>query len=64
MSTVLMDGKRCSWMGSGRVHMLMSSRDNEKPRRRVKVHAFQAQGRPITNEDVSKIQHALIKSRT
>jgi hypothetical protein len=27
-------------------------RDNEKPPRTVKVPAFEAQGRPITNEDV------------
>lgn len=28
-------------------------RDNEKPSRNVQVHAFEAQGRPITNEEVS-----------
>lgn len=28
-------------------------RDNEKPQRKTQVHAFQAQGRPITNEEVS-----------
>lgn len=27
-------------------------RDNEKPARNVKVGAFQAKGRPITNEEV------------
>lgn len=27
-------------------------RDNEKPARQAKVHAFQAKGRPITNEEV------------
>lgn len=27
-------------------------RDNEKPARKVKVGAFQAMGRPITNEEV------------
>ncbi len=27
-------------------------RDNEKPERKVKVGAFQAMGRPITNEEV------------
>lgn len=32
---------------------LMSlDRDNEKPARDSKVHAFQAQGRAITNEEV------------
>lgn len=31
-----------------------SVRDNEKPVRRAKVHAFQAQGRPISNEEVSE----------
>ncbi|KAL2189443.1 hypothetical protein L209DRAFT_761860 [Thermothelomyces heterothallicus CBS 203.75] len=28
--------------------------DNEKPLRRVKVHAFQAQGRPISNEEYAR----------
>ncbi|KAK4677990.1 Ergothioneine biosynthesis protein 1 [Podospora pseudoanserina] len=28
--------------------------DNEKPVRRVKVHSFQAQGRPITNEEYAQ----------
>lgn len=32
---------------------LTSYRDNEKPRRKAEVHAFEAQGRPITNEEVS-----------
>jgi hypothetical protein len=32
---------------------MMVDRDNEKPVRRVKVHAFQSQGRPISNEEVS-----------
>jgi hypothetical protein len=27
-------------------------RDNEKPQRKANVHAFQAKGRPITNEEV------------
>lgn len=27
-------------------------RDNEKPPRKATVHSFQAQGRPITNEEV------------
>ena len=27
-------------------------RDNEKPRRQIEVPAFQAQARPITNEEV------------
>lgn len=31
-----------------------SRRDIEKPAREQKVRAFQAQGRPITNEDVSR----------
>lgn len=38
---------------------LMRTRDNEKPRRRTKVHAFQAQGRPITNEEVSNFQRTM-----
>lgn len=41
----------------------MSFRDNEKPRRKVKVHAFQAQGRPITNGEVSDCQIIPVKSR-
>jgi formylglycine-generating enzyme required for sulfatase activity len=28
--------------------------DNEKPARKENVHAFQAKGRPITNEEVSQ----------
>ncbi|KUI54902.1 hypothetical protein VP1G_02197 [Cytospora mali] len=32
--------------------------DNEKPRRRAKVHAFQAQGRPITNEEYAQYLYA------
>lgn len=32
---------------------MKSYRDNEKPQRLTKVHAFQAQGRAITNEEVS-----------
>lgn len=32
--------------------------DNEKPLRKVKVHAFQAQGRPITNEEYAKYLYA------
>lgn len=31
---------------------LTLDRDNEKPKRQVNVHAFQAKGRPITNEEV------------
>lgn len=31
---------------------LRRHRDNEKPVRHAKVHSFQAQGRPITNEEV------------
>lgn len=34
------------------VYGLTGDRDNEKPAREVKVHAFQAQGRPLTNEEV------------
>ena len=29
-------------------------RDNEKPPRTVHVHSFEAQARPITNEEVSE----------
>lgn len=32
--------------------------DNEKPRRKVKVHAFQAKGRAITNEEYAQYMHA------
>ena len=32
--------------------MMLIVRDNEKPARLVHVHGFQAQGRPITNEEV------------
>ena len=32
---------------------LTQQRDNEKPARQVDVHSFQAQGRPISNEEVS-----------
>ncbi|KAK2613834.1 hypothetical protein N8I77_000713 [Diaporthe amygdali] len=32
--------------------------DNEKPRRKVKVHAFQAQGRAITNEEYAQYMYA------
>ncbi|KAL2153030.1 hypothetical protein VTH82DRAFT_4185 [Thermothelomyces myriococcoides] len=32
--------------------------DNEKPLRRVKVHAFQAQGRPISNEEYARYLYA------
>ncbi|TWU75844.1 hypothetical protein ED733_005205 [Metarhizium rileyi] len=31
--------------------------DNEKPRRKVQVHAFQAQGRPITNEEYAQYMY-------
>ncbi|GAB0137565.1 hypothetical protein EsDP_00005825 [Epichloe bromicola] len=31
--------------------------DNEKPARDVKVHAFQAQGRPITNEEYARYMY-------
>ncbi|KAF7564098.1 hypothetical protein G7046_g34 [Stylonectria norvegica] len=31
--------------------------DNEKPARQVKVHAFQAQGRPITNEEYAQYMY-------
>ncbi|KAL1841211.1 hypothetical protein VTK73DRAFT_3565 [Phialemonium thermophilum] len=31
--------------------------DNEKPRRRVRVHSFQAQGRPITNEEYAQYMY-------
>lgn len=64
MSTAIMDGKHRSWMAYRFVRELTSVRDNEKPLRKVKVHAFQAQGRPITNEEVSYRQHALNKPRT
>ena len=33
--------------------LLSRVRDNEKPVRQAKVHAFQAQGRPISNEEVN-----------
>ncbi|GAO19046.1 hypothetical protein UVI_02056430 [Ustilaginoidea virens] len=32
--------------------------DNEKPKRKVKVHAFQAKGRPITNEEYAQYMFA------
>ncbi|KAL2021332.1 hypothetical protein VTK56DRAFT_7303 [Thermocarpiscus australiensis] len=32
--------------------------DNEKPVRRVKVHAFQAQGRPISNEEYAQYMYS------
>jgi hypothetical protein len=41
--------QKIEWLRSAN---LMNSRDNEKPSRVVKVHAFQAKGRPITNEEV------------
>lgn len=53
MSTVITDGKQHSWLVCQFMQKLMKNRDNEKPLRRAKVHAFQAQGRPITNEEVS-----------
>lgn len=37
--------------------------DNEKPRRRAKVHAFQAQGRAITNDEVRPDSTAVSKYR-
>jgi hypothetical protein len=47
-----MAGKLSSACGIGVV--LTRSRDNEKPARKAKVHAFQAQGRPISNEEVRR----------
>ncbi|KAG5950565.1 Ergothioneine biosynthesis protein 1 [Claviceps sorghi] len=37
--------------------------DNEKPRRKVKVHAFQAQGRPITNEEYAFYMYSTESSK-
>lgn len=37
--------------------VLTRQRDNEKPVRHIHVHAFQAKGRPITNEEVSSIMY-------
>lgn len=38
---------------------ILIHRDNEKPARQEKVHAFEAKGRPITNEEVSPASHIL-----
>ncbi|KAI1807132.1 C-type lectin protein [Daldinia bambusicola] len=37
--------------------------DNEKPPRRVKVHSFQAKGRPITNEEYALYMHNTKKEK-
>jgi len=34
------------------VFVLTTFRDNEKPVRQIHVHSFEAQGRPISNEEV------------
>jgi hypothetical protein len=39
----------------------MRSRDNERPKRKIKVHAFQAQGRAITNEEVRRRRSHIMK---
>jgi hypothetical protein len=40
------------WGITRRQSMLITAgRDNEKPQREAQVHAFQAQGRAITNEE-------------
>lgn len=62
MWMLLMDGKSfffVLWLGLVCLigvcftdDMMVVVRDNEKPVRRVQVNAFQAQGRPISNEEV------------
>lgn len=37
--------------------LMFLDRDNEKPAREAKVHAFQAQGRAITNEEVCQLDY-------
>ncbi|KAI0525916.1 DUF323 domain protein [Xylaria bambusicola] len=37
--------------------------DNEKPRRQVHVHSFQAKGRPITNEEYAQYLHGTKKGK-
>ncbi|KAI0406130.1 DUF323 domain protein [Xylaria palmicola] len=37
--------------------------DNEKPGRHVRVHGFQAKGRPITNEEYAQYLHATAKTK-
>lgn len=37
--------------------LMFLDRDNEKPARDAKVHAFQAQGRAITNEEVWQLNY-------